>query len=176
MPVSEGPALPAVISRHIGDKVRLICWTLAGTAPGWAASHPAHSHRCRCTQLYERRKVAALEAEALVQALASRGQLDQVFSLVDTLAQQTYHAPSSSHTHTRKGGLLCLAATAVGLAASGSEAVQTEDFLRRAVPPILASFTDPDARVRYYSLEALYNVVCGAQHCAPLHSTLLARR
>lgn len=56
----------------------------------------------------------------------------------------------------RKGGLLCLAASAVGLADHGHE------FLQRIVPPVLNSFTDQDSRVRYYACE-----VCGCPH---LHS------
>ena len=117
-------------------------------------------HLC-AAQLYERRKLAALEVEALVQKLASQDQLDRVYSLIDTLAG--VYALPASHPNARKGGLLCLAAAAVGLAATGSGAVQSEEFLRRAVPPILASFTDPDARVRYYALEALYNVAKSAR-------------
>ena len=31
--------------------------------------------------------------------------------------------------------------------------------LQRIVPPILASFTDQDSRVRYYAIESLWNVV-----------------
>ena len=62
----------------------------------------------------------------------------------------------------RKGGLLCLAASAVGLADHGQE------FLQRIVPPVLNSFTDQDSRVRYYACE-----VCGGLH---LQSCALAVR
>lgn len=31
-------------------------------------------------------------------------------------------------------------------------------LLQRIVPPILACFTDQDARVRYYAIESLWNV------------------
>lgn len=51
-----------------------------------------------------------------------------------------------------QGALLCLAAATVGL---GSP---TEVHLRQIVPPVLASFTDQDGRVRYYACEALYNI------------------
>lgn len=51
-----------------------------------------------------------------------------------------------------QGALLCLAASAVGLGDP------TEVHLRQIVPPVLASFTDQDARVRYYACEALYNI------------------
>lgn len=33
------------------------------------------------------------------------------------------------------------------------------NLLQRIVPPILASFTDQDSRVRYYAIESLWNVV-----------------
>lgn len=52
-----------------------------------------------------------------------------------------------------QGGLLCLAAIAVGLGAEDNDR-----FLESIVPPVLESFRDPDGGVRYYGLEALYNV------------------
>jgi vacuole morphology and inheritance protein 14 len=52
-----------------------------------------------------------------------------------------------------QGGLLCLAAIAVGL---GQE--DNDRFLDVIVPPVLDSFRDPDSGVRYYGLEALYNI------------------
>lgn len=52
-----------------------------------------------------------------------------------------------------QGGLLCLAAIAVGL---GGE--DNDRFLAEIVPPVLDSFRDPDGGVRYYGLEALYNI------------------
>lgn len=48
-----------------------------------------------------------------------------------------------------QGALLCLAASAVALNEP------SEAHLRQVVPPVLASFTDPDARVRYYACEQL---------------------
>lgn len=60
-----------------------------------------------------------------------------------------------------QGALLCLAAAAVGLGDP------SEVHLRQIVPPVLASFTDQDARVRYYACEALYNIakVGGGPSC-----------
>jgi len=43
----------------------------------------------------------------------------------------------------RKGGLIGLAAVTVGLASAA------EASLAAIVPPVLASFTDPDSRVRW---------------------------
>lgn len=51
-----------------------------------------------------------------------------------------------------QGALLCLAAATVGLGDP------SEAYLRQIVPPVLASFTDQDSRVRYYACEALYNI------------------
>lgn len=51
-----------------------------------------------------------------------------------------------------QGALLCLAAATVGLGEP------SEAHLRQIVPPVLASFTDQDSRVRYYACEALYNI------------------
>lgn len=31
-------------------------------------------------------------------------------------------------------------------------------YLEKIVPPVLACFTDQDARVRYYACEAMYNI------------------
>ncbi|CAG5089147.1 Similar to Vac14: Protein VAC14 homolog (Rattus norvegicus) [Cotesia congregata] len=60
---------------------------------------------------------------------------------------------TSQNSHTRKGGLIGLAAIAVGL---GKDTGQyTEELIR----PILACFSDPDIHVRYYACESLYNVV-----------------
>ncbi|KIZ00332.1 putative Protein VAC14 like protein [Monoraphidium neglectum] len=51
-----------------------------------------------------------------------------------------------------RGALLCLAAATVGLGEP------SEGYLRQIVPPVLASFTDQDSRVRYYACESLYNI------------------
>ena len=71
----------------------------------------------------------------------------------------------------RKGGLLCLAATAVGLSGCGPEVERPPGLLQKITAPILSSFTDQDPRVRYYATEALFNVVSGpglvAAGCLP---------
>ena len=55
--------------------------------------------------------------------------------------------------HMRKGGLIGLAATAIGL---GRETgVYTEDLIN----PIVTCLSDSDHRVRYFACESLYNVV-----------------
>ncbi|KAJ9506549.1 hypothetical protein QJQ45_019610, partial [Haematococcus lacustris] len=85
-------------------------------------------------KLYEKRKAAALEVEQIVKRLAQQNDKNRIRLIID------------------KGALLCLAAAAVALGEP------TEEHLRHIVPPVLASFTDADSRVRYYACEALYNI------------------
>lgn len=59
---------------------------------------------------------------------------------------------NSSNPNSRKGGLIGLAAIAIGL---GSD-VYT--YLPLICPPVLRCFTDLDSRVRYYACESLYNI------------------
>ena len=90
---------------------------------------------------------------------------------------------SHESANRRKGGLLGLAAIVVGLERGLGEAKRDgddgddgfsrretfeenhtktrleRDALRLTVPPVLAAFRDPDARVRYYACEAMYNIV-----------------
>ena len=100
-------------------------------------------------KLYEKRKTAALEVEQCTRAILHSGDADRLHALIDMLATEYAGSPHPNH---RKGGLIGLAAVTVGLAADN------ESSLRRIVPPVLASFTDSDSRVRYYACEALYNI------------------
>ncbi|ORY25662.1 vacuolar protein 14 C-terminal Fig4p binding-domain-containing protein [Naematelia encephala] len=59
---------------------------------------------------------------------------------------------SNSALHTRNGGLIGLAATAIAL---GQDVAP---FLGVIIPPVLACFQDPESRVRYHACESLYNI------------------
>ena len=59
----------------------------------------------------------------------------------------------SQNQNNKKGGLIGLAACAIAL---GKEAQKYRGDL---VPSVLACFSDPDSRVRYYACESLYNIV-----------------
>ncbi|XP_043472864.1 protein VAC14 homolog [Leptopilina heterotoma] len=101
-------------------------------------------------KLYEKRKAAALEIEKMVKEFSAHNNTSQIKRLLKVLGQDF---ATSQNPHGRKGGLIGLAAIAVGL---GKDAGQyTEDLIH----PILACFCDPDLRVRYYACESLYNVV-----------------
>lgn len=101
-------------------------------------------------KLYEKRKAAALEIEKMVKEFAAHNNTVQIKRLLKVLGQDL---ATSQNPHTRKGGLIGLAAIAVGL---GKD---TGQYIEDLVHPILACFCDSDLRVRYYACESLYNVV-----------------
>jgi len=107
--------------------------------------------------LSTRRKEAALDVERMVKNSVSAGRSnDDILALVDELVE-TYVHPQST-VHQRKGGLLCLAAVTVGLAGGKSSLCQSENLLAKVLPPMLGAAVDSDSGIRYYALEALYNV------------------
>ncbi|TRY54537.1 hypothetical protein DNTS_033403 [Danionella cerebrum] len=86
-------------------------------------------------KLYEKRKVAALEIEKhVIQILATEFALSQ-------------------HPHSRKGGLIGLAACSIALGKDSGL------YLKELIDPVLTCFNDSDSRLRYYACEALYNIV-----------------
>ncbi|WFD36670.1 hypothetical protein MCUN1_003557 [Malassezia cuniculi] len=58
----------------------------------------------------------------------------------------------SQQPNARNGGLIGLAGVAIAL---GQEVAT---FLDRIVPPLLACFSDPDAKTRYFTCESFYNI------------------
>ena len=130
--------------------------------------------RALSDKLYERRKSAALEVEAIVKNLNVCGENDAARALVTSLARDFARSPHANH---RKGGLIGLAAATVGLVGGGaasSAGTNAEDkqpadvvqsHLDVCVPPVLEAFADSDARVRYYACESLYNIAKGVYVC-----------
>ena len=110
---------------------------------------------------YEKRKNAALEVEALVKSLAENAAVSNsssseehkmISSLIHILSKD--FCPSMN-VHFRKGGLIGLAATAIGLMPQQL----TSTYLEFLIKPVLICFDDPEPRVRYYACESLYNIV-----------------
>lgn len=97
----------------------------------------------------EKRKNAALEIEALVKSLHEANNLSMVQSVVAVLSTDFCTSMNSNY---RKGGLVGLAATAIGLMHN------SRNFLDALLPPVLHCFDDPESRVRYYACESLYNI------------------
>ncbi|XP_071649427.1 protein VAC14 homolog [Temnothorax longispinosus] len=86
----------------------------------------------------------------MVKEFAAHNNTVQIKRLLKVLGQDF---ATSQNPHTRKGGLIGLAAIAVGL---GKD---TGQYIEDLIHPILACFCDADLRVRYYACESLYNVV-----------------
>ncbi|TPX09601.1 uncharacterized protein E0L32_009202 [Thyridium curvatum] len=101
-------------------------------------------------KLYDKRKVGALELERVIRELVVTKDYSRVQAILDQLCNE--YAYAVHQPHARNGGLIGLAAAAIAL---GSELPK---YLEVIVPPVLACFTDQDARVRYYACEAMYNI------------------
>uniref|UniRef100_A0A8D8WR57 Protein VAC14 homolog n=1 Tax=Cacopsylla melanoneura TaxID=428564 RepID=A0A8D8WR57_9HEMI len=101
-------------------------------------------------KMYDKRKLAALEIEKMVKEFHQLNNHTQIKKLLKVLG---HDFAVSKNPQTKKGGLIGLAAIAVGL---GKDSSQYTDQL---IQPILANFSDADLRVRYFACESLYNVV-----------------
>ena len=73
-------------------------------------------------------------------------------SLIAVLSQEFCTSMNSNY---RKGGLIGLAATAIGLMSQNLAPLYLQDM----ISPVLMCFDDPEARVRYYACESLYNII-----------------
>ncbi|KAG0465729.1 hypothetical protein HPP92_019893 [Vanilla planifolia] len=101
-------------------------------------------------KLYEKRKNAALEVEGIVKQLAQAGDHDKITAVINLLVTEFAYSPQANH---RKGGLIGLAGTTVGLTSEAAQHLEVQ-----IVPPVLNSFLDQDSGVRYSACEALYNI------------------
>ncbi|OQR94721.1 VAC14 family protein [Thraustotheca clavata] len=101
---------------------------------------------------YDKRKSAALEVENLVKQLAESNNpisKESIPLIIDLLQHQF---TCSKNANYRKGGLIGLAGTAIGLMHDAKL------YLDLLMPPVLKCFDDPESRVRYYACESLYNI------------------
>ncbi|KIW05480.1 uncharacterized protein PV09_03364 [Verruconis gallopava] len=106
--------------------------------------------RALTDKLYDKRKSGALELEGLIRASLAAGDHDRIAKIVNQLCHD--YAYQVHQPHARNGGLIGLAAASIAL---GSEVAR---YLDEIVPPVLACFSDQDARVRYYACESMYNI------------------
>jgi len=98
---------------------------------------------------YDKRKNAALEIEQLVKSLNDANNIPMISSIISVLAKDFC---TSMNANYRKGGLIGIAATAIGLMGN------TRQYLEGLLFPVLHCFDDPESRVRYYACESLYNI------------------
>ncbi|TMW67782.1 hypothetical protein Poli38472_007454 [Pythium oligandrum] len=117
---------------------------------------------------YDKRKSAAMELENLIKQLQENANIMEMQQQLHGAGTMAFN-PSrqrivaiiellgndfacSTNAHHRKGGLIGLAATAIGLMHDAHM------HLDRLLPPVLHCFDDPESRVRYYACESLYNI------------------
>ena len=105
---------------------------------------------------YERRRLAAMEIEKVVRALVSQNDLERVRAILLLLSDDYVRSASED---ARKGGVVALAASAIGL----KKAPEANPIAQEVRDLILASVVhacqDHSQRVRYYATESLFNVV-----------------
>lgn len=87
-------------------------------------------------KLYDRRKAAALELEKVV----ANADVPKITQIINQLCQM--FTSQASPLHTRNGGLIGLAATAIALGQDFSK------WLGIVIPRVLACFSNPESRVR----------------------------
>ncbi|NXI34951.1 VAC14 protein, partial [Galbula dea] len=115
-------------------------------------------------KLYEKRKVAALEIEKLVREFVAQNNNSQIKHVIQILSQEF---ALSQHPHSRKGGLIGLAACSIALGKDSGL------YLKELIEPVLTCFNDADSRLRYYACEALYNIVKVARGSVLPHFNVL---
>lgn len=109
-----------------------------------------HIARLLNDKLYEKRKTGALELERSIREQMIAKDYNKVQSTIQQLCDE--YAYAVHQPHARNGGLIGLAAAAIALG------LELPRYLETIVPPVLACFTDQDARVRYYACESMYNI------------------
>lgn len=119
---------------------------------------------------YERRRLAAMEIEKVVRSLVQQKELERVRAILLLLSDDYVRSTSED---ARKGGVVALAACAIGLK-KGSEAdrdvMECRDLILASV---VHACQDHSQRVRYYATESLFNVLKAIPALAVQHFFIL---
>ncbi|RWS05439.1 protein VAC14-like protein [Dinothrombium tinctorium] len=125
--------------------------------------------RALCNKMQDKRKYASLQIEQCVLCSFHFNVNFTLHSLFNSRMVRDFHRDNnivqlqkmlkilgdlalSHNPNWRKGGLLGLAAVAIGLGKDSRE------HITDIIGPMLASFSDQDPRVRFYASEAVFNV------------------
>lgn len=114
---------------------------------------------------YERRRLAAMEIEKVVRSLAQQSEWERVRAILLLLSDDYVRSTSED---ARKGGVVALAASAIGIKKKASEDCQ--DLILASV---VHACQDHSQRVRYYATESLFNVVKVLPNLANQHFFIL---
>uniref|UniRef100_A0A674IX38 Protein VAC14 homolog n=1 Tax=Terrapene triunguis TaxID=2587831 RepID=A0A674IX38_9SAUR len=100
----------------------------------------------------------------LVREFVAQNNAAQIKHVIQILSQEF---ALSQHPHSRKGGLIGLAACSIALGKDSGL------YLKELIEPVLTCFNDADSRLRYYACEALYNIVKVARGSVLPHFNVL---
>ncbi|XP_075290237.1 hydrocephalus-inducing protein homolog isoform X3 [Opisthocomus hoazin] len=100
----------------------------------------------------------------LVREFVAQNNASQIKHVIQILSQEF---ALSQHPHSRKGGLIGLAACSIALGKDSGL------YLKELIEPVLTCFNDADSRLRYYACEALYNIVKVARGSVLPHFNVL---
>uniref|UniRef100_A0A8C3FPD1 Protein VAC14 homolog n=1 Tax=Chrysemys picta bellii TaxID=8478 RepID=A0A8C3FPD1_CHRPI len=104
------------------------------------------------------------ELTRLVREFVAQNNAVQIKHVIQILSQEF---ALSQHPHSRKGGLIGLAACSIALGKDSGL------YLKELIEPVLTCFNDADSRLRYYACEALYNIVKVARGSVLPHFNVL---
>lgn len=102
-------------------------------------------------RVYDKRKAATLDLEKQVRDALAKGDRARVNLIIQQLCG-FLNSPSPQNVNARNGGLIGLAGISIALS------VEIAPYLEQIVPPVLACFTDPDSKIRYFACESFYNI------------------
>lgn len=106
---------------------------------------------------YERRRLAAMEIEKVVRSLLQQGEVERVRAILLLLSDDYVRSTSED---ARKGGVVALAACAVGMKkAAEKESPVLQECRDLILASVVHACQDHNQRVRYYATESLFNVV-----------------
>jgi Vacuolar 14 Fab1-binding region len=117
---------------------------------------------------YERRRLAAMEIEKVVRSLVVsqhqqvnkpvNNSLDRVRAILLLLSDDYVRSTSED---ARKGGVVALAASAIGLKKANDHDPVVQECRDLILASVVYACQDHSQRVRYYATESLFNVVKG---------------
>jgi hypothetical protein len=115
---------------------------------------------------YERRRLAAMEIEKVVRSLVVlqhqskqvKNELDRVRAILLLLSDDYVR---STNEDARKGGVVALAACAIGLKKANDQNPIVQECRDLILASVVHACQDHSQRVRYYATESLFNVVKG---------------
>lgn len=105
---------------------------------------------------YERRRLAAMEIEKVVRSLVQQQELERVRAILLLLSDDYVRSTSED---ARKGGVVALAASAIGLKKAPESNYIAHECRDLILASVVHACQDHSQRVRYYATESLFNVV-----------------